>query len=188
MSQETSPHIEAPANTESAQPCVTHRVLSPKLLMWIVTFDVLSVDATLKWLFSQQPLGQVIAIIPNVFNLQHVENTGVAFSFLKNQPQVASLLSGALLATLIVLVIKQKIVNKTQALGFGLVMGGGLNNALDRLLTGAVTDYIHLPFLDLPIFNVSDVVIFIGAMLIFYHYLWGQGACGQASAGQGGVE
>jgi signal peptidase II len=93
-----------------------------------------------------------------------------------------------LLATLIVLVLKQKIVNKTQALGFGLVMGGGLNNALDRLLTGAVTDYIHLPFLDLPIFNVSDVVIFIGAMLIFYHYLWGQGASGQASAGQAGVE
>ncbi|MFN7310639.1 MAG: signal peptidase II [Vampirovibrionales bacterium] len=173
MSQENSLQIEEnTTNTESSQPCVTHRVLSPKLLLWMAVFDVLSVDATLKWIFSQQPLGKVIEIIPNVFNFQHVENTGVAFSFLKNQPQIASLLSGALLGTLIVLVIKQKLINKTQALGFGFVIGGGLNNALDRLLTGAVTDYIHLPFLHFPIFNLSDAMIFIGAILIFYHYLW----------------
>ena len=165
--------VENSPNSQSDQPCVTHRVLSPKLLLWMATFDVLMVDAALKWVFSQEPIGQVIAIVPNVFNLQHVENTGVAFSFLKNQPQIASLLSGALLGTLIVLVVKQKLINKTQALGFGFVIGGGLNNALDRLLTGAVTDYIHLPLLHFPIFNLSDAMIFIGAILIFYHYLWG---------------
>ena len=173
MSQEDlTPTEENPTNTESSQPCVTHRVLSPKLLLWMAVFDVVSIDATFKWIFSQQPIGQMIEIVPKVFVLQHVENTGVAFSFLKNQPQIASLLSGALLGTLIVLVIKQKLMNKTQALGFGFVIGGGLNNALDRLLTGAVTDYIHLPFLHFPIFNLSDAMIFIGAILIFYHYLW----------------
>ncbi|MFN9691463.1 MAG: signal peptidase II [Vampirovibrionales bacterium] len=174
MNQDDSLNLEENApNTQSDQPCVTHRVLSPKLLLFMAIFDVLMVDAALKWVSSQEPIGHVLAIVPNVFNLHHVENTGVAFSFLKNQPQVASLLSGALLVTLIVLVLKQKMINKTQALGFGFVIGGGLNNALDRLLTGAVTDYIHLPLLHLPIFNLSDAMIFIGAILIFYHYLWG---------------
>ena len=160
------------ANHATTQPCVTHRVLSPKLLLAMVVFDSLAIDGTFKWLMSQQPLGQSVVILPQYLSLQHLENTGMAFSILQANPLWASILSFTFLAILIVLVLQHRLTDRFEAVGFALMIGGGLNNALDRLFTGAVTDYIDMPFLTLPVFNLSDAFIFIGARLIGYHYFF----------------
>ena len=52
------------------------------------------------------------------------------------------------------------------ALGAGLLMGGALGNLLDRLVYGAVVDYLQTLFMDFPVFNLADVCIILGAGLI----------------------
>jgi len=55
-----------------------------------------------------------------------------------------------------------------QAAGYGLVAGGALGNLSDRVLHGAVFDYLflHLGSLPLFVFNFSDAAISAGALLV----------------------
>ena len=54
-------------------------------------------------------------------------------------------------------------------IGLTLIAGGALGNLIDRLNHGCVTDFIRLGFF--PVFNLADILIFIGAvMIIFKHY------------------
>ncbi|MGB3313385.1 MAG: signal peptidase II, partial [Albidovulum sp.] len=52
--------------------------------------------------------------------------------------------------------------------GFALVVGGALGNIIDRLRQGAVTDFLDLYWRDWhwPTFNVADIAITLGAVLI----------------------
>ncbi len=47
-----------------------------------------------------------------------------------------------------------------------LVLTGGLSNLLDRWIYGGVVDYLHLP--RLPSFNLADLAINIGFVVLFY--------------------
>jgi len=51
-------------------------------------------------------------------------------------------------------------------IGLALVAGGALGNLIDMLNQGCVTDFINFNFF--PVFNLADVFIFVGAMLIFF--------------------
>ena len=60
------------------------------------------------------------------------------------------------------------------ALAYGLVLGGALGNAVDRVIRppgfpgGAVVDFLHVPFLPFfHVFNVADIGITCGAALLF---------------------
>lgn len=50
--------------------------------------------------------------------------------------------------------------------GFWLFVAGGVGNTLDRLFFGGVRDFIRLPLL--PSFNLADVSISAGAILLCY--------------------
>lgn len=52
-------------------------------------------------------------------------------------------------------------------LSFILITSGVLSNAFDRLLEGCVIDFININFLFFPIFNLADILIFIGTLFLF---------------------
>ena len=56
------------------------------------------------------------------------------------------------------------------AAGFGLIIGGALGNALDRVVHGAVADFVHLHWgtWSWYIFNVADIAIVVGVLLLVY--------------------
>lgn len=70
------------------------------------------------------------------------------------------------------------------ALGLALVIGGALGNALDRLLYGAVADFFSLHFQGYYwyVFNVADVAIVVGVLLLFYDAFFGSGRNPQPSS------
>jgi len=153
--------------------CVTHQILSPMLTFWITLVDVLFLDTLIKWVISAKPLGPILTLVPNVLDLYHIENSGVAFGlFGENSAiNVPLIISGLLLLVLMVVMLKRPITSTSQALGYGFLLGGGLNNWGDRLFTGEVTDYLYLTFVNFPIFNLSDVLIFIGSIMVMFHVL-----------------
>ena len=51
-----------------------------------------------------------------------------------------------------------------------LIFGGGLSNLLDRLWFGAVRDWIKFPLI--PTFNLADLAITLGFLLLVYHFLF----------------
>jgi signal peptidase II len=57
---------------------------------------------------------------------------------------------------------------RTAQVGAALIIAGGLSNLIDRLATGAVVDFMNIGVgsLRTGIFNVADVAILLGAVLI----------------------
>jgi signal peptidase II len=90
-------------------------------------------------------------------------NTGVAFSLISRHSTLAVVLTLAL--TVVVVVCAFKVASVWAGVVFGLLLGGGLGNDVDRVArrsTGGVVDFLTLPHW--PAFNLADVAITVGVV------------------------
>jgi len=117
--------------------------------------------------------------ISGVFDLTMVWNKGVSFGFLG-----ADTLIGRVLLVAFSLVVAGflaaglfgygplKTERKLQALAFGMIIGGAIGNVVDRILFGAVVDFLNFSGLMFPwVFNIADVAINVGVGLIILDML-----------------
>lgn len=105
------------------------------------------------------------------FNLVEVWNHGVSFGMMKGLPYGQWLLSGISLSiTAIMLYCLQKAEDKFSIAAFSLIVAGALGNVLDRIIFGAVADYLdfHAFGYHWPAFNFTDVAIVTGAGLLLF--------------------
>ncbi len=96
-------------------------------------------------------------------------NKGVSYGLLSTHMQ--GLLVALSLAISIMLVFwLAKATKPLAAASFGMLIGGALGNALDRLLHGAVADFVllHWGTWNWYIFNVADIAIVAGVALLLY--------------------
>lgn len=108
-------------------------------------------------------LGQSIELIPGLLSLTYIENDGGAFGLLGGRAGI--LLLGSAAAVLFVLwTLLSRPPTRLVAIACGLVLGGAAGNLLDRLVQGAVTDYVHFSFW--YIFNAADAAIVVGVGLL----------------------
>jgi signal peptidase II len=112
---------------------------------------------------------RIIPVTP-FFNVVMVWNKGASFGFLNiGEAWVPWLLSGFAVAVTVVLVVWLRRTDRTWlAVGLGLIIGGALGNLVDRLLYGAVADFIQLYAgrFYWPAFNVADSAITVGVALV----------------------
>lgn len=90
-------------------------------------------------------------------------NTGVAFSLISRHSTLADALTAVL--TVVVAVCAFRVASKWAGVVFGLLLGGGLGNDVDRIArrsSGGVVDFLTLPHW--PAFNVADVAITVGVV------------------------
>lgn len=93
-------------------------------------------------------------------------NPGVAFGIMKDFPGLA--LTLAIITCLIILcVCLFARINKITRAGLALISGGALSNLIERIFCGYVIDWIEFPFLLDLRFNISDVFISLGALIVF---------------------
>jgi signal peptidase II len=111
--------------------------------------------------------GAPVPVIDGFWEWRLSFNQGAAFSMLESQGGTRVLLS--LIASLAVIGIgwmvkKAREDQRTLVVGLGLIAGGALGNLCDRVYFGVVTDFVrwHYHQHSWPIFNVADVVLFIG--------------------------
>jgi signal peptidase II len=112
-------------------------------------------------------------LLARVLDLRYVENTDVAFNLLRwireDVRRPLLLVSGALaLAVLIVILARRKNTSATKV-AMVLLLAGALGNYLDRSFRGYVVDFIHVPHW--PVFNVADIYVTAGAMLLAWSSL-----------------
>jgi len=117
--------------------------------------------------------GYSIPIIPGVFRLSHVINTGAAFSLLENAPPNAvriGLIVFSVIAAIVVYVFLW-LTGRTFSLtsvALALILGGALGNLYDRIRFHHVVDFlaVRIYHYNWPDFNVADSCIVIGACLL----------------------
>jgi signal peptidase II len=135
------------------------------LIATAVVVDQLTKAAALS-LLSQ---GTAVPVLPS-FNLTLGFNEGASFGMMgevmAGKPLLMAVLTGALTLAFAVMAFRAQ--HALERAGFALVVGGALGNIIDRVRQGAVTDFLDLYWRDWhwPTFNVADIAIALGAVLI----------------------
>ena len=119
-------------------------------------------------------LGGAYTVIPHVFRITHVLNTGAAFSAFAEtaSPLVVRycLIGFSVLAILIVgsMLWKAGRAFTLSGLAFALILGGAMGNLYDRIWLHYVVDFleVHIVQYHWPDFNIADSAIVVGACLL----------------------
>lgn len=96
-------------------------------------------------------------------------NTGAAFGMFKDTPAVAFILSAAAFLALLAVCIFAKLKLWTR-IGISIMAGGALSNMLERMFLGHVVDWIPFIFVKDLTFNLADVEIAVGALIIIWSF------------------
>lgn len=141
------------------------------LIVLSTAFFVVLLDQFTKFLIRNNlNLGDSIPIIKSTFHLTYVTNTGSAFGLFKSLNWFFMLFSIAVIIG-IFYHLRRKINEKEKflQLAIGLLLGGTIGNMLDRIIYGAVTDF--LDFRIWPVFNVADSAVTVSVIILII-LLW----------------
>ena len=106
-----------------------------------------------------------------LFSIDYVKNFGAAFNLFSGYKVFLSLVSIIITLILIYLILNKKIINKLDLLSYSFILGGTVGNGFDRIAKGYVIDFINLNFINFPVFNIADLSINIGLILLIYDYI-----------------
>lgn len=144
----------------------------------VFLFDILIKYIVDKTIFY----GTLKSIIPKFFYITKVYNNGAAWSTFEG---ARFLLIGVAVISFIFLIIYQKnfVDNRRNIIAFSLVYGGLLGNLFDRIVNGYVIDYLkfYIGGYEYPVFNLADVALVIGFILIIYAIFKGEDKHGSNS-------
>ncbi len=152
--------------------------MSNKFQRWMTliftTISILAVDQlTKRWVVDNLLLGETIEPLPFLspyFRITRSFNTGSAFGFLPEAGDIFLII--AIVVVIGLFFFYPRIPDEAWITRFstGLVAGGALGNAVDRLTYEHVVDFINYQIPDLisNVSNLADHAIVFGVLLIFF--------------------
>lgn len=122
-------------------------------------------------------LGQNISdSIFGIFHLTLVHNTGAAFGIFGDSTIILAILSLVIAVFLLAMPFVNIYLynlgtnrfqaNFMQLFCVAIVAAGGIGNAIDRFISGYVVDFICFDFIDFPVFNIADIGVTCGIILL----------------------
>lgn len=139
----------------------------------IIFVLVVCLDQLTKlWVAHTFTLYESRVVIPGLFNLTYLTNTGAAFGILAGHPAMwrqLFFISVALIALVAIYFLHRKIstVSSWYTVSLGLIAGGAVGNLIDRIRLGAVVDFLdfYVSSHHWPAFNVADSAITVGVAI-----------------------
>ena len=137
---------------------------------------IVVVDQVTKYAVVQYFAANKAVAVTSFLNLILVYNPGAAFSFLSDAAgwQRGFFVTIALIASAWIVYLLRKYPNQRLfALALSLVLAGAVGNVIDRILIGAVVDFLdfHAYGYHWPAFNVADSAMTCGALLLVWDAL-----------------
>ncbi|WP_261805615.1 signal peptidase II [Lapidilactobacillus luobeiensis] len=146
-----------------------------QILILILGGLVLGGDQLLKyWISSNLTLGQTRTFMPGLLSLTHIRNTGAAWSSFEGQTWFFYIITIIALAVILPLLVRafRRHDSLVYFSGLVLVLAGTLGNFIDRARQGYVVDMFQFEFINFPIFNIADMALTFGVILIFIYVLF----------------
>ena len=104
-----------------------------------------------------------------LFKLDFVKNYGAAFNIFSGSRIFLSLISILFSILLIYLIFRKNTLNSYDLYSYSFILGGTIGNGIDRIYKGFVVDFINLNIINFPVFNIADVSINIGFIILLYN-------------------
>ncbi len=115
--------------------------------------------------------GHTYRLLP-FLSLQRASNEGVAFGLLSGRGTLI-LVARLIALTLVFVYVSLESRPVIAGVAGGLLIGGSLGNLVERIAAGHVTDFVRLPFW--PNFNLADMCIVAGVVLVAVSLIWSSG-------------
>jgi lipoprotein signal peptidase len=149
--------------------------MKERIRIYLIALIIFTIDIVSKALiFSNGNVLYQKTIIKDFFYLVSTTNTGGAFSLFSNYTWILVIISLAFLVYVDRFIIK-KDMKKINIISIGFLVGGILGNLADRIFRGEVIDFFKFIIFNwhAPIFNVADIFIVVGVILLIIDTIWG---------------
>jgi signal peptidase II len=144
----------------------------------LIVVMVTVLDQCTKWLVTGlMRLHESIPVIPDLFSLTYIRNSGAAFGILAGSHAgfrllffgLTSMLALALLGTIYVRLSPDDWLGQVSVAS---IFGGAVGNLIDRIRAGEVIDFLDFSLLGhhWPAFNVADSAITVGVCFLLVHF------------------
>ena len=161
------PYLFGPLTTTGLAAAVVTCLLDQAVKLWLL------------FVFNLADRGAV-ALAPFV-DLVLTWNTGISYGWFQQEGPLGqwALLALKLIAVALIWIWLARADSRLSAVGLGLIIGGALGNAIDRLAYGAVADFVLLHIetatwrFNWYVFNLADVAIVAGVAALLYESLLG---------------
>jgi len=163
------------ATFESTSPAVESVPKDRRAIVLAISALVVILDRITKHIVSVQlPNGQAHTVIPGVFRISDVHNTGAAFSMFAENASPATVRNILIIFSAIAVIVLFGMLWRVgrylsvTSVALALILGGAFGNLYDRVVYHYVVDFleVHIVHYHWPDFNVADSCIVIGACLL----------------------
>lgn len=139
------------------------------ILAIIASLIVITDQLTKYFIISNMHPNDTIPVIENIFHITFVRNHGAAFGILQNQMVFFIIVTSLVILLLVGVYWKLAQKNTVLTIALSLQLGGTIGNFLDRVRLSYVVDF--LDFRVWPVFNVADMAIVAGVILLAWQLL-----------------
>ena len=117
---------------------------------------------------SNTPSG--VSVINGVFSLYYTPNTGISLSLLAGKTVLIIAITSVILLLLIYALIRTPKLNYYMPFSvvLSVIIAGAVGNLIDRIFRGFVIDFISLDIIHFPIFNVADICVTVGLVILVF--------------------
>ena len=138
----------------------------------ILSISLIVIDQLVKWwVRASIPLGTSIPFLPCLMDLTYTQNTGAAFSSFSGMTWLLTLVSLGASVAVAALLWKGYFPGKWGKLSLALILAGAVGNLIDRAFLGFVTDMFETTFMNFAVFNVADICVVVGGLLMAVYVL-----------------
>ncbi len=104
-----------------------------------------------------------------IFTIEFLRNYGAAFNIFSGNRLFLSFISviSTIILSYFIFIRENKRINKY---GLSFILAGSIGNGIDRIINGYVIDFIKIKYIDFPVFNIADIVINIGVIILTISY------------------
>lgn len=156
---------------------LNQRTIKLVLILSVIFVNIGCDQVSKKFVRSNVASNAQITLFRDHLTVTKVENTGAFLSMGNTLPATAkNILLSALPLGVLAFIFGYALRKKIPAVpltGICFIIGGGIGNLFDRILYGSVTDFLHIDFglFRTGIFNMADVSIVTGTLLILFYSL-----------------
>ncbi|MCL2873920.1 MAG: signal peptidase II [Defluviitaleaceae bacterium] len=141
-----------------------------RIILPIVTFIMLVAFDQITKLIAVvrlKPIG-TYPVIPGILSFTYLENSGAGFGILQGARWFFIVFTVVVLIGIVWYYIKlpQKRPYNYVRAGLVILASGAVGNGIDRLLNGFVIDFLHVRFINFPIFNIADIYVSIATFML----------------------
>ena len=144
------------------------------MLLWIIIIvaSILLDQITKIIVIETMNLGHSIVIWEDIFSFTRVHNYGAAWGMLSDHRWVFIVITAIAIIVMPIFLYRYRKLHPLFGFSLSLVIGGAIGNMIDRLFRGYVIDFLDATFIDFPVFNVADICVVCGAIMMFVYILF----------------